>query len=417
MTSSHSSSTKTLSPDTGLSDGVPAKPVLLIVDDDEGVRAALRVLFVSEYQLLVAESGRQGLEYVQSHPVDVAIVDLRMPKMSGIQVLENIKHIDPVVEVIIMTGLGTPETSRQAITSGAFAYMTKPFEMNECRETVSSALEHRRQMIAWRTLERELHQRRTERETARLRGEIYRTVIRDLISPLTATTDHLELLDSNVESLRASGNLDVNQIGQNVLEARKQIDLCESIIQRYRTETGHSDIGGDSADLVLVLEELKKMVRAHPAAKSNQWVIHAPEEPLLVRANGLDLLQVLINLAVNALQASERQHHVEVYCRNLPADQTLRALQSTPNDAFLFGERLAEGTPLVSVTVQDDGPGIPPGRLLNVFDRYYSTKLQGNGTGLGLSVVQRLIDENKGAIHLHSIPGEGTAFTLFLPVV
>lgn len=128
----------------GPAETVTENPVLLIVDDDEGVRAALRVVFVSDYQLLIAESGEQGIGFLKHQRADVAIVDLRMPKMSGIQVLENIKRIDPFVEVIILTGLGTAESSRQAISAGAFAYLTKPFGMKECRETVANALDRRR---------------------------------------------------------------------------------------------------------------------------------------------------------------------------------------------------------------------------------------------------------------------------------
>lgn len=411
------SKTQNNNPGSGEATSVTAKPVLLIVDDDDGVRLSLRVLFSSDYQVLLAESGRQALDYFQSHPVDVAILDLNMPGLTGIQLLDKIKRLDPLVEVVILTGQGTLDTARQALGLGAFGYLTKPFELKEGRETVMGALSRRRQILAWRALERELQQRKTEQEIAAVKSEIYASVIHDLNSPLTATIGLLELLHYDVDSARQAETMDLQQVRQNLEDARTQVGFCASIIQRYLRDMRRSDGGEDVADLALVLNDLKKMVRAHPSAKNNPCVIHMPEEPLLVHANGLDLLQGLVNLALNALQSSEKQHHVEVYCRHLPADQTLRELQSTPNDTFLFGERLAEGAPVVSITVQDDGPGISPELLPKVFDHYYSTKEAGAGTGLGLSVVQRVLNENKGALHLHSVPGEGTAFTLFLPAV
>jgi signal transduction histidine kinase len=395
---------------------VSVKPVLMVVDDDDGVRLSLRVLFSSDYQVLLADSGMQALSVLQSNPVDVVILDLNMPGMTGIQLLEKLKRLDPSLEVIILTGQGSLETARQALSLGAFAYLTKPFELKEGRETVIHALDRRRQTLIWRALERELQERKTEQELARVKSEIYASVIHDLNSPLTATIGLLELLHYDVDAARHSGELDLKQVWQNVQDARTQIDFCAAIIQRYLRDMRRPDQQPVSADLAIVLGDLKRMIRVHPAAKTNQCVIHIPDEPILVRANGLDLLQGLINLTSNALQASENKLHVEVYCRHLPGDQTLRELQSTPNDTFLFGERLAEGAPMVSITVQDDGPGILPEMLNKVFDRYYSTKERGNGTGIGLSVVQRVLDENNGALHLHSVPGEGTAFTVFLPV-
>jgi len=413
----HLPSTKQLSLDPAQTTSIPARPVLMIVDDDDSVRIALRLLFRPDYEVILAESGQQAIGLLQIRAVDVAILDLNMPEMTGIQLLEKIKRFDPSVEVIILTGQGALETARQAMSLGAFAYLIKPFELKEGRETVIQALNRRRQTLMWRALEREHLHRKTEQEIARVKSDIYASVIHDLNSPLTATIGLLELLGDDIDSARHTGGLDLSLVWQNVQDARAQVDFCASIIHRYLRDMRLP--GGEpvTADLVMVLGDLKRLIRAHPAAKNNQCVIHIPDEPFLVRANGLDLLQGLINLTANALQASENKLHVEVYCRPLPADQTLRELRSTPYDTFLFGERLAEGTAMVSITVQDDGPGIPPEMLSKVFDSYYSTKSSGNGTGLGLSVVQRVLDGNNGALHLHSVPGEGTAFTVFLPGV
>jgi signal transduction histidine kinase len=78
-------------------------------------------------------------------------------------------------------------------------------------------------------------------------------------------------------------------------------------------------------------------------------------------------------------------------------------------------ETFANTAPLVALSVRDNGPGIPPEILPKIFDAYFTTKSARNGTGLGLSIVQRLVKAAGGLLHVHTKPGEGTAFTVYLP--
>lgn len=406
---------KTLTGSTGTkvsTSDTPALPVLLIVDDDEGVRASTRVIFRDSFKVVEAPDGARGLDMIASLPVDVVILDLNMPGLSGIETLESIKRQDPWVEVIILTGLATLESARQAVQFGAFAYLNKPFEMREGRRTVERALHRRRQIQSWQALENELKQRQVEQEIERVKSEIYATVIHDLNTPLTTALGLVEMIRTDVKDGVVEGEI----LAQSLKDTQHQLDFCAAIIRRYLNFMRRPAGGRASAELGLVMEDLRKLIRVHPAVKRNRLLVHIPDEVLRVAINGLDLLQVLLNLTVNALQASDQNHHVEVYCRHLPPDGSARALKSGVHDAYLFGERLAEGLPMVSITVQDDGPGIPAGIMASVFGSYFTTKEAGSGTGLGLTVVQRIIGTNQGALHLHSVPGEGTAFTVFFPL-
>jgi two-component system NtrC family sensor kinase len=80
-------------------------------------------------------------------------------------------------------------------------------------------------------------------------------------------------------------------------------------------------------------------------------------------------------------------------------------------------ENFENGVPLLAVTVSDNGPGIPAGTLPKIFQAYFSTKSSRQGTGLGLNIVQRLVKEARGALHVHTQVGQGTKFTLYLPAV
>lgn len=388
------------------------KPLLLIVDDDEGVRAALQVIFESQFEVIAAGSGRAALELVRNRPVDVVTLDLGLPELGGIEVLDLLKQHDPLLEVIILTGQATLETARQAIELGAFAYLTKPFETAECRRLMRAASERRRKMLGWRALELELQRRQVDQEIERAKSEIYATVIHDLNSPLTTALGLLEMLRMDLGT-RSPGR---DEIAESLNDAGLQLKFCTGIIKRYlgfmRQAPGQSSM----ADVAEVLTDLKKLLRVNPAVRHNQLLIHAPDERLVVALNGVDLLQVLLNLTINALQASAQKHHVEVYCRHWPVGAATNSLRTGPNDVCFFPERVARGRSLVSITVQDDGGGIPADELPQVFKSYHTTKSPGQGTGLGLTVIHRIVEENDGVLHVHSVVGEGTAFTVFFPL-
>src|ERR1041385_1605114 len=119
------------------------KPTLLIVDDEEGPRQSLRVVFKDDYQLLLAGDGPTAIQLAQENRVDVAVLDIRMAGMSGIEVLERLKFVDHTIEVVMMTAFETNETMRQALRFRACDYINKPFDIATMRSAVATAMERR----------------------------------------------------------------------------------------------------------------------------------------------------------------------------------------------------------------------------------------------------------------------------------
>jgi len=134
-----------------------------------------------------------------------------------------------------------------------------------------------------------------------------------------------------------------------------------------------------------------------------------------VKIGGMDLIQILQNLTVNALQCTTQPHRVEVGGEVLRAPLDLAVFKDGPNDRLLNVESLDNTAPLVKFWVRDTGPGIPAEVLPKIFDPYFTTKGPREGTGLGLNIVQRFIKDGHGALHVHSVAGEGTTFTIYLP--
>jgi len=118
---------------------------LLIVDDELVVRDSLGQWFESEgYEATTVASAREALEAMQRDAWDVALIDIKMPGMDGMDLQQRLHEIDPELIVIIMTGYATVETAVQALKRGAYDYITKPFDPDELVHLVRNALEHRR---------------------------------------------------------------------------------------------------------------------------------------------------------------------------------------------------------------------------------------------------------------------------------
>ena len=117
---------------------------LLIVDDELVVRDSLGKWFVSEgYQVRAVESARQALESLARESFDVALIDIKMPGMDGMELQNRLRELDPDLLLIIMTGYASVETAVQALKRGAYDYITKPFDPDELAHLVTKALEHR----------------------------------------------------------------------------------------------------------------------------------------------------------------------------------------------------------------------------------------------------------------------------------
>jgi DNA-binding NtrC family response regulator len=121
------------------------KGKILIVDDETVVRDSLGKWFSSEgYQTRPVASAREALESIQSTEYDVALLDIKMPGMDGMELQSRLKEADPELTVIIMTGYASVETAVQALKHGAYDYITKPIDPDELSHLVANALEHRR---------------------------------------------------------------------------------------------------------------------------------------------------------------------------------------------------------------------------------------------------------------------------------
>ncbi len=407
-----------------LTDTTPPKRrgTLLIVDDEEGPRLSLRVIFKDKYDLLLAEDGPTAIGLAQTHLIDVAVLDIRMAGMSGIEVLERLRFVQPDLEAIMITAFETTDTMRQALRLRAADYINKPFDIATIRNAVSGAMQRR--MLEGEihssaekvhALLGELQNQKVEEQIARTRGDIYASIIHDINGPLTVVSGFIQLLNKKLNRASSLEVEDLEFIRERLNIIERQVSNCIEISRRYLGFLRQRPEETQATGVRQLIHDLEQLVRVHPAIQDNEFKATPPATDICVKLNGTDVIQILLNLAVNAFQCLPQPHRVIVGVEILRDPLALATFKEGPNDRYLNLEGIRNTSPLVKFWVADTGPGIPPEVLPKIFQPYFTTKGPRQGTGLGLNIVHRLVKEGNGALHVHTRAGEGSTFTVYLP--
>jgi len=392
------------------------------VDDEEGARQSLQAIFKDDYSVLLADDGPTALELAQHNAVEVAVLDVRLGGMSGIQVLERLRDVDPTIGVVIMTAFETIDTLRQAMHLGVRDFLAKPFEVAAMRAAVAAAMLRRTLKSEIQTdadkvreLFGELQTQKLEEQILRTRGEIYASVIHDINGPLSAVASYVQLINERIGDLTRIEREDFEFIREPLKSITRQVTNCVEISRRSLSLLRRRNDESTRVRVNQVLADLGYLMRVHPGLRQNQLTIQALPQDMGAHVNGTDFIQILLNLTTNALQCSANPHCVRIQASSMAHPLDLRTFRDGPEDRLLNVERFENTAPLLAVAVSDDGPGIPPELLPKIFEPYFTTNFDRQGAGLGLAIVQRLIKEANGALHLHTRPGEGTTFTVYLP--
>jgi DNA-binding NtrC family response regulator len=174
-------------------------PKALVVDDEPDMRWLLAGILRAEgFEVATAGDGQAALEQISRDPPDVVLLDLRMPALDGIQVLERTKAVDPHLPVVIVTAYGDLPSAAQAMRLGAYDYLTKPFDNDEIPFTVRKALE-KRELEAARLKAAKVA---TLREVARALGD-------EINNALTPILGHAQMLERELRKAKAAERVKV----------------------------------------------------------------------------------------------------------------------------------------------------------------------------------------------------------------
>src|SRR6516164_8150256 len=256
-------------------DSPKRKGTLLVVDDEDGPRQSLRIIFKEDYEVLMASDGPSAIALAQNHKVDVAVLDIRMAGMSGIEVLERLKFVDPSVEVVMMTAFETTDTIRQALRLRACDYINKPFDISTMRAAVANAMQRR-------TLEGEIHNnaeklqqllgelqnQKLEEQMAHTRGEIYASIIHDINGPLTVISGFVQLLNQRIGNAARLEYEDVEFLKDRLKTVTRQVTNCIEISRRYLGFLRRHSDEAPRIGINQLLIDVSHLAQVHPSRQN-----------------------------------------------------------------------------------------------------------------------------------------------------
>jgi YesN/AraC family two-component response regulator len=233
----------------------------------------------------MAADGAAAVKLAQEHKIDAAVLDIRMAGMSGIEVLERLKFVDPDIEVVMMTAFETTDTMRQALRLRACDYINKPFDVSTMRAAVENAM-HRH------TLESEIHtnaeklqqllselqNQKIEEQMAQTRGEIYASIIHDINGPLTVISGFIQLMNQRIGTAKHLEVEDLEFIKDRLKTITRQVTNCIEISRRYLGFLRRQPDEAPRVGVNQLLTDLNHLVRVHPSLGGNHFTVRPLHE-------------------------------------------------------------------------------------------------------------------------------------------
>ncbi len=369
---------------------------ILVIDDEVGMREGCRrALTPHGFRVSTAENGAEGLRKLREEQFHLILLDAMMPGMSGLELLDRIRQIDPDIICVMITGYATVDLAAQAMKQGAHDFLPKPFTSDELLAAVQRGLVERRRRQALKEQrqqeEEALQLERVRQEAAKIdaiESRFMLVLVHELRNPAGTIKNYVQLL--------RSGYVDEEEKGDYL----ERLDL-------RATQLLHM------LDDLLELAHLKEMLspaRMAPLAVADLLEEVARHFAPLARAKGLEFeVQIQSRPTVMGQPA-----HFQSLWKNLIDN----AIQYT--SAGYIRVTLTEQDGQMVTTVADSGIGISTEELGRIFQEFYRSEaakaLVELGTGLGLSIVNQIVKIYRGTVQVDSVPGQGSTFTVCLPL-
>lgn len=363
--------------------GLPKR--LLVVDDEEGPRESLNMIFCDDYDVTIATSGEEAVKFSTESPFDVVITDIRMRGMSGIEVLREVKRIEARTEVIVLTAYETLDTARQAISLGASEYLKKPFDLDHIQKVVDGCYENYLFTTQRETVIRQ--------DVTAAKNHFLGIVSHELNTPMNGILGFIELLQDT--------QLDEEQHEYLTMIrdcSAKYFENVEDILTYAKLTMDESDLSSLSFNPATML---LKLISEETADAEVELQTEIDEElPQYVGGAENEIRIVLRKLLKNAVKFAAGGV-VKVSARFERTSQTVVRL---------------------SFEVSDSGPGIEPeyienGKIFDSFSQGDSSLARAHeGLGLGLAMCQNITDKLGGELTVESVLGQGSQFTFTVDV-
>ena len=375
-----------------------SKGRILVIDDEPGIRMACQRALRSEgFDVSTAADGEEGLQILASTEHDLVLLDMMMPGIGGMEMLERIRELDPDVVSIIITGYATVELAVQAIKKGAYDFIAKPFDADTLLLTVNQGLERRTlslqsQRLAELEAEAKVlaHEKEQLERLDRMKATFTLTVAHELRAPVAAIQSYLRLiLDGYIPPEKQRHYLERAE-----RRAEAQLELINDLLDLARLQDPDLEFECEPVAVQDVLAEVLDAMAAQAREKGIDVSCDVSEQLPCLQVNPRHVKQLWTNLISNAIKYTPDGGDVRISLHE--------------QDGALVG------------AVEDTGIGIPEDEIALVFEEFYRAKAAKAqtqmGTGLGLSIVKRILEAYGGSIAVESVPDQGSTFRFRWPV-
>ncbi len=365
---------------------------VLVVDDELGMRLGMKKSLARHkiqipdideeisFDIKMAETGEEALELVKSFKPDVMLLDYKLPEMSGLEVLEEVTSEDSEMATIMVTAYASLETAVSAIKRGAFDFLAKPFEPKELRDVVEKAATN---LILARQV------KKLEREKRRVRFEFISVLAHELKAPINAIQGYLNIMMDKVlgENINDYDTM-IQRSNVRIIGMKKMIS---DLLDLTKIESGQKKREVKNCQLKPIIE--RAIETAKPAADDKDITIKFKiSEDIELQGDDSELEIIMNNLISNAVKYNKDNGNVDI------------DVQKTAD--------------LISISVADTGIGMSDeeqNRLFKEFSRITNDKTKNiEGSGLGLSILNKIVKLYNGKITVKSQPDKGTTFTVTL---
>jgi signal transduction histidine kinase len=375
---------------------VPGK--ILAVDDDDGNLVVLEAVLSERYRVTTTTSPLQALKLISATEFDMVITDQRMPDMTGVELLKEVRARWPRTVRMVISAYSDVTAILQAINEGeAYRFVLKPWNLDELVTAVKQGMEHRYNVLAIERLAGVLHERNTKlvaalSELKNAQNQLLHAARLATVGQLTAgiaheLKNHLTGIQLLLEVVRGA-DLPADMAG--FVQAGR--DSAEALFQLVSGLNAFSRKGAGSlpgpCSVRDVVERAVRLVRTDVRCKKRDLAVRLADELPAVLADGDRLRQVVVNLLRNALDATGDGGRLEV----------------------AVGRHASH----VEVSVTDDGPGIPAPVRERLFEPFFTTKE--NGLGLGLGICRQIVEEHGGTLAVDCGVQGGTRVSFRLPL-
>jgi len=360
------------------------KKRIIVIDDDPVMRlSCFKILDKEGYLVETYEDGEQGLKAIEKQKPDLLVIDLKMPKIGGMEVIARVHEIDPEICIVVITGYATIGTAVDAMKAGAYDFLPKPFTPDELRLIVSRGIE--RSELAEQS-------RRLKQEKENLQRRFLTFVSHQLQSPLVAVQQYLDVLKHLGDSPDKQ-SLQNEWINRSLDRIKELISIIRDWLTISKIESGQFVECLGRVAVKPIIDDLVQTY-AEQAKEKNITMISNLENNLPdLKAHDECLKMLFSNLIVNAIKYNKPNGTIKISAKD-EADNLI-------------------------ISVSDTGIGIPDDKLDLIFEEFYRVKDEStkniSGTGLGLPICKKIINELGGKIAVESQYNKGTSFQVFLP--